>query len=294
MGPCYDSGMSGGTPALKPPNTSTTGSSSPQWDIILGGCLIVFAALVAYHNCFAGPFIFDDVASVTENLRIRHLWPIWDALTPSANSMVGGRPMVSFSLALNYALGGLAVGGYHALNLVIHILAGLTLYGVIRRTLLQPALREQFGSASGRLALAVAVLWTVHPLQTEAVTYVSQRCESLMGLFYLLTLYCFIRGADSPRSGEWFTLSVVTCLLGMASKEVMVTAPAMVLLYDRIFVSGSFREAWTRHLRLYLGLAGTWLLLVYLMTGLHYRAVGFGLGIPWWAYALTESRAVVR
>jgi protein O-mannosyl-transferase len=184
----------------------------------------------------------------------------------------GGRPVVNLSLALNYALGGSNVWGYHALNLAIHIiLAGLTLFGVVRRTLLRPALRERFSPSAARLALVVAVLWTAHPLQTEAVTYVSQRCESLMGLFYLLTLYCFVRGADSQRCGWWFTLSVVACLLGMATKEVMVTAPLLVLLYDRTFVTGSFRKAWTRHRRLYLSLAGTWLLLGYLMAGLHYR-----------------------
>jgi tetratricopeptide (TPR) repeat protein len=265
-----------------------------QRNIILGGGVIAVAALVAYHNCFVGPFILDDAASIVQNPRIRHLWPIWDALTPSASSLLGGRPVVSFSLALNYALGGFVVWGYHAFNLAIHILAGLTLYGIVRRTLMRPTLRERFGPAATRLALAVGVLWTVHPLQTEAVTYISERCESLMGLFYLLTLYGFIRGADSRISDWWFTLSVVACLLGMASKEVMVTAPAMVLLYDRTFVSRSFREAWTRHRRLYLGLASTWVLLGYLMVGLHYRAVGFGLGIPWWAYALTESRAVVH
>ncbi len=74
----------------------------------------------------------------------------------------------------------------------------------------------------------------------------------------------------------------------------MVTAPVMVLLYDRTFVSGSFREAWTRHRRLYLGLAGTWVLLGWLMVGLHYRGAGYGLGIPWWAYALIECRAVAQ
>jgi tetratricopeptide (TPR) repeat protein len=278
----------------QPSELAKSGSSSARWNVVLGGSLIVLAALVAYKNCFAGPIILDDVASLCENPRMRHLWPICDALTPSPGSLVGGRPVISFSLAFNYALGGLAVWGYHAFNLAIHILTGLILYGVVRRTLLRPSLQEQFGASATRLALAVAVLWTVHPLQTEAVTYVSERCESLMGLFYLLTLYGFIRGADSRNAGRWFTLSVVACFLGMASKEVMATAPAMVLLYDRTFVSRSLREAWTRHRQLYLGLAGTWLWLGYLMVGLHYRAVGFGLGIPWWAYALTESRAVVH
>ena len=115
-----------------------------------------------------------------------------------------------------------------------------------------------------------------------------------MGLFYLLTLYAFIRGAEASRPGRWHSLAVVACLLGMASKEVMVTAPLMVLLYDRTFVAGSFREAWQRRRWFYLALAGTWLLLAALLSGLYHRAVGFGLGISWWIYALTECKVVVQ
>jgi tetratricopeptide (TPR) repeat protein len=256
--------------------------------------LVVAAGLLAYHNSFTRPFIFDDLSSIPENPTIRHLWPTWQALSPSATAMVGGRPVLNFSLAINYAFGGTSVRGYHALNLAIHILAALTLFGVVRRTLLQSALRERFGTVANGLALATAVLWTVHPLQTEAVTYVSQRAESLMGLFYLLTLYCFIRGTGSPRPELWFTLSIAACLLGMATKEVMVTAPLMVLLYDRTFVAGSFRAAWTQRRRLYVGLGGTWFLLGYLMTGLQHRGVGYGLGITWQAYTLTECQVVVK
>jgi len=256
--------------------------------------LIIAAGVWAYRNSFQGPFILDDVVSIPENPHIRHLWPIWKALSPSATSAVGGRPVVNLSLAVNYALGGTGVWGYHALNLIIHILAALTLYGIVRRTLLRPGLRERFGASGEWVALAVAVLWMVHPLQTEAVTYISQRCESLMGLFYLLSLYGFLRGAQSRRALGWFSLSVAACYLGVASKEVIVTAPLMVLLYDRTFVSGSFREAWTRHWRLYLGLASSWLWLGYLMAGLHARGVGYGLEITWSGYALVQCRAVVQ
>jgi tetratricopeptide (TPR) repeat protein len=160
------------------------------------------------------------------------------------------------------------------------------------------------------LALAVAVIWVVHPLQTEAVTYISQRAESLMGLFYLLTLYCFIRGASAAgerreakvgrppvlrRLGEggWMLASVFSCFFGVMSKEIIVTAPVMVLLYDRTFIAGSFREAWRQHWRYYLGLAATWLLLAHLMTGLNRRGAGFGEGVTWWSYALTSCRSVV-
>ncbi len=81
----------------------------------------------------------------------------------------------------------------------------------------------------------------------------------------------------------------------MATKEVMVTAPVMVLLYDRTFVSGSFSVSGRRHGPLYLALAATWLPLGFLMTGgLYHRDVGFGHGVAWWAYGLTECRAVVK
>jgi tetratricopeptide (TPR) repeat protein len=286
--------MSGGTAALEPTNASVAGRLSHHWNIVLGGGMIVLAALAAYHNSFTAPFLFDDHSSIEHNPTIRHWWPIRKALSPSPTSLVGGRPTVNLSLALNYALGGTGAWGYHAFNLAVHVLAGLTLYGIVRRTLVQPGLRERFGASAEWVAPAVALIWTVHPLQTEAVTYISQRCESLMGLFYLLTLYAFIRGTESRRSAGWFIVSVAVCFLGMASKEVMATAPVMVLLYDRTFVSGTFREAWTRHHRLYLGLTSSWLLLGWLMAGLHNPGVGYGSESTWWGYALMECRAVVH
>lgn len=286
--------MSRRTTALGLSEIAKPGTSSHRQKIVLGGGLLVLAAVVAYHNSFQAPLLLDDLPSVQDNQTIRHLWPIWKVLSPPPASFVGGRPITNLSLAVNYALGGMDVWGYHTFNLAVHILAGLTLYGIVRRTFMRPELRDRFGMAAEWAALAVAVIWTVHPLQTEAVTYISQRCESLMGLFYLLTLYGFIRGTESRRSTGWFSLSVTACFLGAASKEVMVTAPVIVLLYDRTFISGSFRGAWARHRRLYVGLASSWLLLGYLMAGLHDRVAGYGPGIPWWAYALTESRVVVK
>ena len=78
-----------------------------------------------------------------------------------------------------------------------------------------------------------------------------------MGLFYLLTLYCFIRGAGSARPIFWYFTAVVACLLGMATKEVMATAPLIVLLYDRTFLAGSLRGALRRRYGLYLAMAAT-------------------------------------
>jgi len=235
------------------------------------------------------------VPSIVENPTIHHLWPLWGPLSPPGGATVQGRPVVNLTLAINYALGGVKPWGYHALNLAIHILAGLTLFGIARRTLLRPTLSEQFGAEATSLALAVALIWTVHPLQTEAVTYVVQRSESLMGLFYLLTLYCFIRGVDSRNPERWYALSLTACLLGMGCKEVMASAPLIVLLYDCLFVTGSLPEAWRRRWRFYVGLAATWVWLGYLVAneGNHGGAGGFGTEVPWWAYALTQCRAVV-
>ncbi len=210
--------------------------------IVVAGTIIVLAVWAAYANSLSTPFVFDDMKSIHENPTIRHLWPLADVLSPP-NTATGaaGRPVVNLSLAINYALGGLEVRGYHVFNTLVHALAALTLFGVVRRTLLRPVLRERFGPAALPLSFAVALLWALHPLLTESVTCVVQRTESLMGLFYLLTLYGFIRAVDSPVPGRWEIFSVIACLLGMATKEVMVSAPLIVLLYDRTFVAGSFR-----------------------------------------------------
>jgi tetratricopeptide (TPR) repeat protein len=260
--------------------------------------LVIAAGLLVYQNSFTGPFVFDDIVGIKKNPTIAHLWPVGPVLlTPRGNGLpTEGRPLINLSLAINHALGGYAVWGYHALNLTIHILAGLTLLGVVRRTLRLPKLRERFGAAADGLALATAVLWMIHPLQTESVTYIIQRAESIMGLCYLLTIYCFVRGTESVRPGRWYGLCVAACALGMASKEAMVSAPLMVMLYDRTFVSGSFREAWQRRRSLYLKLCGTWILLAYLVMSARSRGGTAGLGgnILWWQYALTQSFAITR
>ncbi|HXC02679.1 MAG TPA: tetratricopeptide repeat protein, partial [Opitutaceae bacterium] len=320
------------------PNTFTS-----RWSRLLAGGIIILAVLAAYWNSFSGPFIFDDGVGITDNGTIRHLWPIWQALTPphgrpdDGARPVAGRPIVNFSLAVNYAFGGLDVTGYHAFNLLVHILAALTLFGIVRRTLASRLatrgseisnLRFQIGADATPLALAVALLWALHPLQTESVTYISQRAESLMGLFYLLTLYCFIRGVEDARTSNaerrtsnaespttncklptterrqlsalssrpWQAASILACLLGMASKEVMVSAPLIVLLYDRTFVAGTFREAWAKRRLFYVSLAATWLLLGYLVATTHGRggSAGFGVEITWWPYALTQFGAIMH
>ncbi len=153
--------------------------------------LLIVIGVAVYANSFAGVFLFDDALHIVENPRIQQLWPPWTVLAAR-------RPTLDLSLAVNFALGGTETWGYHLVNVTIHILAALTLWGVVRRTFTSAPLGDRFGPASCWLGMAVAVVWLVHPLQTQSVTYIVQRSESLMGLFYLLTLYCVIRGVESP------------------------------------------------------------------------------------------------
>ncbi len=270
-----------------------------EWPrVILGVTLLIAAGLWAYHNSFAGVFLFDDTTDIVMNPAIRRLWPGWDALLKPSTETVLARPVVDLSLALNYALGGLDVRGYHAVNLAVHLLAALVLYGLVRRTLLTEGLRSRFQTSATALALAGALLWVVHPLQTQSVTYIIQRAESLMGLWYLLTLYCALRGAATTHPRRWQAAAAVSCALGMVTKPVMVTAPAMVLLYDWIFLAGSWRLLWRSRRGLYLGLASTWGLLAILALAAPPAAepmAGFDLqGISPLAYAATQPGVILH
>lgn len=254
-------------------------------------------ALAAYHNTFSSPLLLDDHGSIAENKSIRDLRDLGAVFNPPPGMTVTGRPVLNFSLAVNYAISRKEVWSYHVVNLLIHIGAGLALFGFVRRTLMLPSLRARFGDHARPLALMAALLWTLHPLQTESVTYLVQRAESLMGLFYLLTLYCYVRSTDSLSPGRWQALSVASCALGMATKEVMVTAPIMVLLHDRAFVAGSFRGAWEQRKRLYLGLEATWMILGWLVAsagGNRNGTVGPGVDTAWIVYFLTQIKAVAH
>lgn len=256
--------------------------------------LLVATGICAYHNSLQGPFIFDDGPSIPENPHLHHLWPIGDALSAPPYSTVNGRPVVCLTLALNYALGKSDVWGYHAFNLAIHLASALVLFGILRRTFAGEILGDRFGTGSVRLAAAIALIWVVHPLQTESVTYVVQRTELLMGLFLLLTLYCTLRGSESARSSTWYLAAVVACALGMGSKEVMVVAPLIVLLYDRVFLTSSFRELWRRRGALYIALAATWLVLAGLVANTAHSRTGFGInGLTSWDYLKTEAGVIV-
>ncbi len=246
-----------------------------------------------YANALSGPFIFDDIDGIVDNPHIRRLWPPSNLLSAPPNTIARARPVVSFTLAVNYALGGLEPAGYRVLNIAVHTLASVVLFGVIRHTLLTPSLKDRFARSADGLAFACALIWLVHPIQSECINYVSQRTESLMGLFYFLTFYCAARGLNSARRGWWHVAAVAACALGMASKQVMVTAPAMVLLYDAVFAATPWRETVRRRWGLYAGLAGTWVLLAALMFAYPDTNIGYEGRIGPADYALNQCVVIV-
>lgn len=266
--------------------TNSRDKSRERWRCLLMAMALSLATLAAYSNSFSGPFNFDDIGAIAENATIRNLAELKQVFSPPTGGVtVSGRPLLNFTFAVNYAISGLNVWSYHAFNLMIHILAGLTLMGVVRRTLLRPSLRERFGKDAQILAFTIALLWILHPLASAAVSYIVQRAESLVSLFYLSTLYCFIRSLDAPDEKKrqcrlWRALSVAACLMGVLSKEVIVTAPVVILIYDRAFGAGRFGAAFRQKAGYYACLFGCWALLGLLMAGTGGRGNTAGFSTP--------------
>lgn len=248
---------------------------------------------------------------------------------------MSGRPILNLLFALNYAVGTNKVIGYRLFNVLIHASAGVLPFGILRRTLnliqrFSQKDQESIDPLAFFLPLTAALLWALHPLQTAAVTYIVQRAEALAGLFFLATLYAFVRGAErqidaptdierahiTPRKGRsaataqnapghvrqgigpqaWFVISFIACLLGTGTKETIVAAPIVVLLYDRAFLAGSFRAALRARGRIHGALAATWLPLALLVALNHGRggSVGVGEEIGVWTYAVAQCQVIVR
>ncbi len=255
---------------------------------------IVVAGAAAYSNSLHGAFVFDDPVSIAENPSIRSLWRLGEVLSP-VERLDYYRPMLNLSLAFSYSVGELDVVPYHLFNVGVHLGASLALFGLLRRSMLLCGSDRHLREASLPVAFVAAILWALHPLQTESVTYVVQRCEAMFGLFCLLTLYGVSRGATSPRAWAWYSGAVAACALGMGSKEGMVVTPVLVLLYDRTFLVRSLREAFRSRWRLYAALALTWAVLVpmVMVSGLR-RSERTADVHTVWEYARTQFGVVVH
>lgn len=255
--------------------------------------IIAAAGFLVYANSFTCPFLFDDAVVITNNPRIYQLWPPWKAVLSPA------RFLADYSFALNFAWSGYSPADFRLVNILIHICAGGLLYGVVRRTLRLPMWRARYELSADLLAFAIALLWLIHPLQTESVTYIAQRIEALMAVFALLTFYFFIRGIAVNNSRPWFIAAFITCLFGMGTKEVMVTVPPLILLYDAVFVATSWKELFRKRWKLHAALFSTWLFLALLIKLAVMRAQAenislFTSEVSRWNYALTQLNVVAH
>lgn len=204
--------------------------------------LILICGSIAYSNAVTDIFVgLDARESIRDNPYIRSLWPpgnpislpMWgSAPVVEQSATVSYRPVFSLALSLTYHLFGGSAGAFHILSIAIHLLAAIVLLEAVRLTAKNLGIGAVHSIALG---CATSLLWALHPLQTESVTYVVQSSESLMGLFVLLTLYCSIRARDSARYRGWTAAAVAAAAAAIGSKQSAVALPLLLLLYDHTF-----------------------------------------------------------
>lgn len=274
--------------------------------------LIIVVGTALYSNTFHVPFIFDDFICISSNSAIHHYFDSWDGPVPSGsvfdtdivNSMQL-RPVVYFTFAANYWLHGLDVAGYHVVNLLIHIAAGLVLYAFVHALTRTPFFlkHEPRVNSMKYLPLAVALLFVCHPVQTSAVTYTVQRFASLTALLYVasITLYVMGRIAIGTKRIYLVASSVAVAMLAMFSKEVAFTLPVMTFLCEICFFEGALRQRIKYLLPVFLTLPIIPLKTIRLTgydwweKGVLHDAINLAnlTGIDRWDYLLTQFRVLV-
>jgi len=181
---------------------------------------------VAFANSFSVPFLFDDYFAIVGNPEVKQLGPLLDYfLRP--------RGLPTLLSALNFRWGGADVWGYHLVNVVLHVANALLVWLISVRLLRLPVLRERYGKRAAALALVIAAVFLVHPLQTMVASYIVQRAESLAALFVLIGVYAYLRGTAAAAQRArilWYALLLVAAFLGMASKQTAVVLPLQLLL----------------------------------------------------------------
>ena len=225
------------------------------WALILipGVCILV------YFNSLENSFHYDDEHSIQNNIHLRALGNIptffVDPATFSRDADKGMyRPLLLLTYALNYAWGGYEVLGYHVVNLFLHALNACLVWWLVC------AMHDR-----REVALLAGLLFALHPLGSEPVNYISSRSESLAAVFYLLGMAAFISGGHQQK-GRILALSWVALALGLLSKSTVITLPAVLLIYDYLFISGRKLPAlWRCFLRRhapYWGIAVGYLILI--------------------------------
>ncbi len=265
--------------------------------------LVVLGALL-YANTLDAPFIFDDEPNIKKSEVVQDLGKAMDMVVPMIFSLKppDPRPLVTITLALNYAVGGFAPQGYHVVNIVVHILAGLALFGLVRRTMLLPRWQGRFETSAHWWALAVAAVWLAHPLNTQAVTYTIQRAESMMAMFFLASMYAAVRQATATGSAGkwgWGIACILAAMAGTWCKQVIVGLPLVVIAFDWVMLQPRPLGQWLRQRGLlYVGLFAVSGLLAIRSMGMATEAgssAGFGMPVVGpFGYLISEPRVILH
>ena len=265
---------------------------APQSMPLLGVVLAVCVA-AAYAGSLHAPFVSDDFLGVVDNPAVAHpgSW-VWLRPPPAASGLAW-RPLATLLFALARAIGGPGPEALHGINVLLHLGSALLLQGVVRRTLVLPAFGARWRAEAPLVGFSVALLWALHPVQTQAVIWISQCTELLAGFFVLASVYAFLRSLEG-RGGAWRALAIASAFLGTLSKESVAPLPVLLLIFDRTFVSGSLAAAWGARRGFYLGVASSWLSLAVIASGLASASVGvgFGQGVPYGQSILAACKAV--
>lgn len=258
--------------------------------------------LIIYSNSFQGTFQFDDTINIVQNKNIfleSFDWPHIKSTFYGVEGKKIDRPLAFLSFAFNYHIHKLDVFGYHVVNFAIHYLAAVFLFLFLFRTLNLPKLRQQYGHISYSVALLSAILWATSPVQVTAVTYIVQRMASMAGLFYIMSMFFYLKGrtADQPwRSIFYWGFCIVSALLSFGSKENAVLLPISIWLYDLLLIQGVTRENLIKNLKIFVPLAlifaaiGFWYVNIeHILSGDAYSNRPFTLA----ERLLTEPRVVI-
>jgi tetratricopeptide (TPR) repeat protein len=251
--------------------------------------LIVILGLLAYSSTFDAPFALDDNLIIKNNPLIKNLLNI-PAMFAGGIGSFASRPLMHATLAFNYHFGGLDPRGYHVVNLALHLINGILLYLLVVMT--GRFLRYADEGATRPVALLASVLFVVHPVQTEAVTYIVSRSMLLATTFYLSGIMLFAKAATAERrKGLYIAGLFIASLLGAASRENFVTFPLMLVLYDLFFISGFKAKEALGRWRLYIAVLPACAYLVHLAINNTYAQDETLIkGIPPIFYALTQLK----
>ncbi len=240
----------------------------------LAAFLLATLVFLAHSNSFDCSWQFDDITNIKNNEYL-HLVDL--SLQNLQKTLVADpgrpgtiyRPVACLTFGLNHYFGGLHVLGYHLLNMAVHIICSILLFLFLRHTLNSFSFNREYSSKSNLIAFMAALMWAIHPIQVQSVTYIVQRMNSLAGLFYILSMYCYAKGRTSCGNGStvtFFSLCAVSFVLAFGSKENAVLLPVSLVLYEVIVIHGGNVAATRNHIwKIIIVLGGTFLLsLLYL------------------------------